>query len=67
MVSGAPENSQVTAGRGITCTEIDKAPTTFSSEDNDNCRCHSLNQLFPLGINVTGTGKIWGERGGQKR
>lgn len=66
MGTGTPENSQVTAGRWITCTEIDKAPTTFRNEDNDNCRCHSLNQLFPFGINVIGTGKIGGERVGQK-
>ena len=60
MGSGAPENSQVTDVRGITCTEIDKAPTTVRSEVKDNCRYLSLNQIFPLGINVIGTGKISG-------
>ena len=60
MGSGVPENSQVTAGRGITCIALYKAPTTFRGDVKDNCRYLSLNQIFPLGINVIGTGKISG-------
>ena len=66
MGSGVPENSQVTAGRGITCIALYKAPTTFRGDVKDNCRYLSLNQIFPLGINVIGTGKIGGECVGQK-
>ena len=60
MGSGVPENSQVTAGRGITYIALYKAPTTFRGDVKDNCRYLSLNQIFPLGINVIGTGKISG-------
>ena len=57
MGSDAPENSQVTDVRRITCTEIDKAPTTVRSEVKDNCRYLSLNQIFRLELMLSAQAK----------